>query len=227
MRGTSRNLVMVGVFGLAFACSSSSNSGAGNSAGGNSAGGDSAGGSSAGGNSASSSIEPFVSSFPATQSLGATPLMQQDQICQELFDFEEKGAFAAVKHEYGCKVVSIAAALEIVNSQGGTTDAQVQAACQSRATNCVLTPDRGDCSLGDALNPTLCTATVGDLEACVNDLAALYPAAIAAIPSCDTLTVAEVMAGAGMGELFNASENLASCMSYQDKCSGATELPTD
>jgi hypothetical protein len=124
-------------------------------------------------------------------------------------------------------VVSVAAALEVVNPQGGTTDAQVQAACQSGASSCVLTPDPGDCELGDALHPADCTATVGDLEACVNDIAALYPAAIAAIPSCDTLTVAELMAGAGTGAEVSAIQNLPSCMSYQAKCSGATTLPTD
>jgi hypothetical protein len=72
-----------------------------------------------------------------------------------------------------------------------------------------------------------CMATVGELEACFNDITKTFATLDASIPACATITVAKAQA-ALLSELDGGATSLAdppSCVSLEAKCPGSSMLP--
>jgi hypothetical protein len=115
-------------------------------------------------------------------------------------------------------------ALAALALAGGQHPGQFQAVCQQTYERCLersgMTPAAVNC-------PTPgpgCTATVADYEACLNDFPASFDRTVAAIPSCDMLTLDAIFTSG-----FTAAAILPpSCAAFERSCPGArvTGLPT-
>lgn len=130
------------------------------------------------------------------------------QLCEEL-QKDEAGL-----ESFSCKLSGI---LAVVFS-GADTDAKAQAACKAAYDECVagLMTSTGSCDAG-AVNGD-CTATVAELEACMNDSKAAVEAASTQIPSCDTITLKDLMSGDTTPSM---EDSPASCKVIEMKCPGA------
>jgi len=192
---------------MSVGCGSGGGSGGTGGSGGISGGGK--GGGSAGGSSGSG---PFTTSVPGNTPLTGLSGTQQTQLCKDFTTYADSTLAPAL-----CKLDGLLAAA----FTGGTTDADVQAACAAGYSAC-LTADGGStvmCNQNGA--PSTCTATVGDLTSCLN----MQTAAFAQIPSCSSLTVAS-LAGA-FGDGGSATEP-AVCMQFDTggSCDGAVSMPS-
>lgn len=196
---------------------SSSSGGASGAVGGTSS---SSGGTSASNGGASPSGGSFSTTVPASTNLGSLTSAQATQLCADLSKFTN-GAFSNELGTFTCN------SLAVVSAIGASTDAAAQAACKMAESSCKATPTMPTMSTCMAPNSTTCTATVGDLEACLNDITKTFATLGASIPACATLTVAQVTA-------FLASEQdggtaglvePASCVTFDTKCPDSSMLP--
>jgi hypothetical protein len=164
------------------------------------------------GGAAGSSSGPFTTSVPSSTPLTGLSGAQQTQLCKDFTAYADTTLAPEL-----CKVDGLLFAA----FSGGTTDAQVQAACASGYSAC-LAADGGTtvtCNPGSA--PSTCTATVGDLTSCLN----AQSAAAAQIPSCSTLTVASLGSAFGDG---GSSMEPAVCAQFDQggSCDGAVSMPS-
>jgi hypothetical protein len=160
----------------------------------------------------------FSSGKPATQQVSEVSDADFAAICQQAKQFFSSDP--SLK-DIGCKASGIFAAA-LAAAFGATSDADVQKACSDVYNACVMSAgaDAGTSS-GSCTKPTgTCTATVGDYEACVNDTAAAARTAAASLPSCATLTIAQLQSDAGSG-MNTSSEQPASCKTLEQKCPGS------
>ncbi len=141
----------------------------------------------------------------------STPLVdltedQRAQACQAAEDSFGSSGFVNVI--CGFQAVFVGA------QSGVTTDAELQAACQTAYEGCLAEPPTDDFSEGACDIPTEnCTATVGEGEACLNDTIAAIQALESEIPSCSEVTLADLE---GLGEV--EPEEPASCAVMDEKC---------
>jgi hypothetical protein len=197
------------VVAMLVGCGSSGGGGTGGSGG---SAGISGGKGGAGGAGNTSGGGPFTTSVPASTPLTGLSSAQQTQLCKDFTTYADATLVPAL-----CKLDGLLAAA----FTGGTTDAQVQAACAAGYSAC-LTADGGSTVMCNANGvPSTCTATVGDLTSCLN----MQSAAFAQVPSCSTLTVAS-LAGA-FGDGGSATEP-AICMQFDSggSCAGAVSMPS-
>jgi hypothetical protein len=197
------SVVMVGML---VGCGSSGSGGTGGS------GGSSGGKGGAGGAGNTSGGGPFTTSVPSSTPLTGLSGAQQTQLCKDFTTYAD-----TVAPEL-CKLDGLLYAA----FSGGSTDADVQAACAYGYATC-LTADGGTtvmCNPNGA--PSTCKATVGDLTSCLN----MQTAVFAQVPSCSTLTVAS-LAGA-FGDGGSASMTPAICMQFDTggSCDGAVSMPS-
>lgn len=95
------------------------------------------------------------------------------------------------------------------------TDAELQAACSQTSTICLTTTP--NCPVPA---PADCTATVGELTACANDVAAQTHLLASKVPACSGINRADIGANSSVGTAL--AHQPASCQSYQAKCSGSS-----
>jgi len=155
---------------------------------------------------------------PADTQLSAVTAADRQKLC----DFAE--AQMDVSKEDACKATGVAmAAFGMVG--GSATDATLQAACKAAYDSCMqssgTTSGESTCNTTTPIEGT-CTATVGELESCMKDEAAQAKSAMAAMPSCDKLTVSSL---ADLGSI--STETPASCNTVNTKCPGVGELTGD
>jgi hypothetical protein len=217
---------------LAVGCSGS-NTGSTSTGGGTSTGGSSSssgGGTSTGGSSSSSgggtptgtsAGGAFSTSVPSSTSLNSLSPAQLTELCSELSNYLNNGGFTKSASDYECKVLALVAAA------AATTDADAQAACTASYDACQpdagAAPATGQCTAP----PATCTATVGDLKACLNAYSTTFATLDASVPSCDTLTVAKVQSSlaALAGDGGTGLTTPAACTSYQAKCPDSSMAP--
>jgi hypothetical protein len=93
------------------------------------------------------------------------------------------------------------------------------AACQMAYDECASAPP--DTTSEECTKPSdTCTATVGEIEACLSDSLAQMKQLLAALPGCDDL-------GKDVGEPSLESESPASCAVVQEKCPEALDNVPD
>ena len=157
----------------------------------------------------------FTTSVPAGTKLTALTPAQAMQLCNDFSAYETKTLKTVLCDLSGL----LAAALS-----GGTTDADLRTACTQGYNSCLsadggLTTTSSCDSTTFSGEPSTCQATVGDLQKCANDETTASNQAYGSLPSCSTLTAANLAsalsadAGAGPAEP-------ASCSMFDAQCKG-------
>ncbi|MCG5052092.1 MAG: hypothetical protein KA712_03945 [Myxococcales bacterium] len=137
--------------------------------------------------------------------------LSPDELAQACKDFQNWGAdFEAALTPKLCRVAGVLAAVGSPGSPAANPGQSCQAAvaaCEASAT-----PDAGAPTETDCTAPENCTATVGELETCLNDSLARADTFLSAFPSC-------AMLAAGTGSLpLGLPQNPASCAPVEQKC---------
>lgn len=197
---------------------SASNGGSSATAGGTSKAGASntAGSSSAGSNSGSPG--DFDTGLPANTPISDLTDAEIAGLCSKFDEFYSTGSVGTDLKEFSCRFSGIfAAALG-----GADTDAKAQAACKTAYDACVVAPTETTEECG---KPTgMCTATIGEIEACANDSAKALQQLTSSFPSCSELTLADLMDLGGGGD--TESQQPASCATVEMKCPDAPTPPS-
>lgn len=112
------------------------------------------------------------------------------------------------------------------------TDASLQSACQTLYDNCMQSAPQ-PVTTTETCEPVdgTCTATVGEFEACGQELAAAMEGLYAVMPQCSALTVAYFQQDTEMPssepEISALSSESAACSALQQKCPGALDSGGD
>ena len=164
----------------------------------------------------------FMTSVPPSTPLNSLTPAQSTQICNDFAAYATNTLQPDV-----CRADAVETAAGLLSSQPAPTDAQLQAACTEEYNACV---GGGDGGLGfsglmcDASSgiPATCTATVGDLESCFNGLQAQSNAILATLPTCSTITMANLVAASGKlaGEEDAGMSEPASCAQIESPACG-------
>lgn len=120
-----------------------------------------------------------------------------------------------------CHIAGVAAAGLAAAFGGAATDADLQKACSDAESACKKAPpSNADAGASTCTKPTgTCTATVGEFEACVTDSTAAVNSVLANLPSCATITKADLgSAAASDGGGTTTRETPASCATVDQKC---------
>jgi hypothetical protein len=120
-----------------------------------------------------------------------------------------------------CKSGALAAVV-IEGSREGP--GRLQEICQETFDGCLQHSDMAPAAISCPTPGPGCTATVADYEACLNDFPASFDRSVAAIPSCDKLTLDAIFG------LTNAASILPpSCVAFKMRCPGTrvTSLPVE
>jgi hypothetical protein len=165
-----------------------------------------------------SSSGTFTTSVPSSTKLTDLTPAQSTQLCNDLITFDEKSIDTDL-----CKLEGLGAAQAV--EYAGTpapTNAQLQAACTQAYNEClsidggVATP--GSCDSTTLNVPSTCTATVGDLQTCAGDQQAVVKQFYGALPSCSSLTtanlttaLASINSDAGLTDPTSCSKFDATC----------------
>jgi hypothetical protein len=144
------------------------------------------------------------------------------QLCNDIDSFASK----ELSSNSTCQAATVAVVAQQAAMNPGLSDAELQVACANEMSLvCSLTgttgsPDGGASSCGSGAN---CTATVGQVSACLNDQGAAIARYEGMFPACNAVTRAKLAAinlDAGIAEP-------ASCTALQTTCpSFSSSTPT-
>jgi hypothetical protein len=157
------------------------------------------GSSSSTGGGGGSSGASFSTSVPSSTSLSSLSSAQVQALCSDLANFENN--LLQNSQDGLCKITGLISA-GFANPQ---TDADARTACQAGYDACKMA-DAGGGSNGGGVNvmdctsntaPANCTATVGDVTACENASASQLSTELSQVPSCSTLTLAQLNGQSG------------------------------
>jgi hypothetical protein len=157
----------------------------------------------------------FSSGLPPSSTLGTLSDSDWAKFCGAASAYAEANSGGV---DTSCKLAGITAA-GFAALSGAMTDADVQKACtdtfnQCKAATADAGPGTNDCTRKPGAS---CTATVGEVEACLNDRAAATQAAAASIPACESLTLAQFRMPADAG---SGTDTPQSCKVASQKCPG-------
>jgi hypothetical protein len=171
-------------------------------------------GSTTGTNSGGSTGGTFTSSIPAGTPLNTLTPSQLQTLCSEGDAF--LAPYRPTIDDFGCRLEAV-----FLAGLGASTDAEARTACQQFYDQCKAS---GSTSTTMCNAPAAdCMATVGELTACINDQAPLFSSALNSLPSCSTLTLADLQSDGG---ITDGPPTPPSCATYQQKCPGALGMST-
>ena len=150
----------------------------------------------------------FSTSVPSGTKLSNISSTQATQLCNDFNTYATN-----TLNPYFCREIGIFGAA----FGGGTTDAEVQAACTAAYNSCLTGNTTTMCDptmLASNNGSATCTATVGDLTSCLND----STGPLKALPTCSSLTVAGL---AAMSADAGTSTSPASCAPVNN-CNGVS-----
>ncbi|HVV52643.1 MAG TPA: hypothetical protein VHO06_23480 [Polyangia bacterium] len=167
----------------------------------------------------------FSTSVPGSTPLGGLSSGQATTLCNDIDAYFK----TRIAPDF-CKEQALIGALTVQLTNSSASDADLQAACTSAYTAC-LTGD-GGITGGAACNPAqvmgepaTCKATVGDLSTCLNDDGTASDQAVSALPSCATLTAAQLTAALGGDAGAPNATDPASCASLDAMgCGGVSAM---
>jgi hypothetical protein len=178
--------------------------------GGGSDGGGAGGAGAAAGSAGTGSTATFSSSVPANEQLSTISDQDSATLCKEIDAFES-GANSAKLEDFSCRLTALLAAA----ISGSSTDAGLQGACKTAYDACVATPPSSTTSTTTCTKPdATCTATVAELEACLNDSGPYIDQVLGQLPSCAALTEASLSSDTSTSTPMSP----ASCTTFQAKC---------
>ncbi len=158
----------------------------------------------------------FSSGLPSSDTLSGLSDSDIQKLCGEISSFTDSYA----SNTGACNIAGYAAAA-FSKQLGGTTDTTtLRQLCSAAVSQCQAQSGHIDAgvSASTCQKPSsTCTATVGDLEACLNDAKTAAQKEYAGIPSCSTLTAADLSLTDGSLSVGTASEP-ASCATLNQKC---------
>lgn len=134
---------------------------------------------------------------------------EKEKVCKASQDFG-KSFDTSKMQEFGCKLAGLFGAFLTQSDQ------QAQMVCQQAYTSCQMQPASGGSSnemCGDFSNT--CMATVAEYEACMTDFKGSFGQLVDSVPSCNTLTRAQI----GMATML-LTQLPASCQTFNSKCAG-------
>jgi hypothetical protein len=143
-----------------------------------------------------------------TKALNALSATEATQLCKDAGAY----ASAALSKQNSCKFAALFGAA----FGAPTTDAEARAACMTIYTACLSAPAQSDKLTCDPI-PSTCKATVAQYSACMKDGIAAVNQTFAAIPSCSTVTLADLADNGGAGGAGGATTS-AACMAFQTAC---------
>jgi hypothetical protein len=166
----------------------------------------------------------FSTGLPKSESLGGLNGSDAQKVCDAFQNFSG----SVIPKSSECKLVGISAATYAAFT-GTATDADLQKACSDAVTKCEQNPPQTSHVDAGAMQCTPpssnCKATVGDLEACMNDVKTAASQAYANVPDCSSLKASEFKTtdgGLPSSTFIPHYTPPASCQSFAQKC---PELP--
>jgi hypothetical protein len=122
---------------------------------------------------------PFVADLPPDRPLAGLNLVDTDTLCRDLASAYYTFLNGAVQAEKDCRPFAVEVGQEVAYGNPGPAGA---AACAQQYAACIAsetTPPQFLCPFLTSLpNPRPCDATVEDLSACLNEIAALDPVSV-------------------------------------------------
>jgi hypothetical protein len=145
---------------------------------------------------------------------GNTPLsdLTDDQFEQLCDDFSER--FSGAQYDdTACKLNAV------FSSIFAQSDEEAQQLCKTSYDNCKASPS--DNTQSCEKPGSECTATVDEMNACLDEVSEIFGGLTQALPSCDTLKVSEVTSLL----LQIGTSTPASCATYEEKCPDGPQAP--
>lgn len=151
------------------------------------------------------------SGLPADQPVSELTEAELQQLCSSM------GEGAAVRMADVCKMTGLmAAALEAAFA--GTADvAALRETCRSTREQCLASDPEPATTTESCTVPANCTATVGEVEACVDASAAQARQAYAAMPSCESLEASDLD---GTSTTTETATTPPACAALETTCPG-------
>lgn len=179
-------------------------------------------GSSSGGGGGTGPGGTYSSGLPGSTSAGSLTGDQFTQFCESAAQYV---ATKAPAQELLCKFAGESAAAAVAVIGTSATDQSVQQACTDTYNSCINTKAA---DAGSGTNPCTkpsgaCTATVTQIETCVNESVSTVQTAVNAIPACSSLTVASLKAtgsGGASGGTSTIPTLPQSCTDANTACPG-------
>jgi len=150
-----------------------------------------------------------VTSVSGSKSLGTLTTSEQTKLCNDAGAYIGRSLSTA---DF-CRLLFVFTTL----FSSGATDATIQADCAMAVDQCSASATSGGMSLTCDPIPTSCTATVDQFSDCVRDEVTDINQALAAIPSCNTITQASLMSGASSLEAIapqSCTDLMNACPNY-------------
>jgi hypothetical protein len=160
----------------------------------------------------------FDTGLPADKPIASLTDAEFAGLCSKFADFYSNGPAGDELKDFTCRFGGIFAAV----LGGADTDAAARAACKTAYDKCVAAPSQPGVSM--CTKPTgMCTATVGEFEACATDSVKAVDQLANAFPSCAELTLADLMDTGG--EPTTPTES-AACTTLEMKCPDGPKPPS-
>ncbi len=118
-----------------------------------------------------------------------------------------------------CKMMGVMTA-GLTIGVGTTTDADLRQACQAGYDGCLQSESASEEPVEETCEPidASCTATVGELEACMQDTSRILDEFFAEVPACSALTAAYFQQSTSEAETLPSMEDSAACATLEQKC---------
>ena len=156
----------------------------------------------------SGSSSTAVTTVDGAKPLNTLTAAETTQLCNDIDAYMGKGVSKANM----CKIAAIMGA----TFASPTSDAAAQAACTPVYNQCMAAPASSNTQTCDPI-PATCTATVAQLSACETDTLVAFNEVLGAIPSCNTITLAE-LTSSSTGTTTDTTTTPASCQAFQTAC---------
>jgi hypothetical protein len=159
----------------------------------------------------------FSTSVPGNKSIASLTPSEQGQLCHDLDQWSQTSLAPST-----CQTSAVLAAALGAVFDSSLSDAQIQMSCTQAYNECLASNQSADagatssCQMGVS-DPT-CTATVSEITACLNDQSAVFAQEANALPSCGSLTRANLSTAAGGDSDAGAPDEPASCKTVDMKC---------
>ena len=152
-----------------------------------------------------------VTSVSGSKPLGTLTSSEQTKLCNDT------GAYIgrSLSKADTCRL----AAFVLAALSGASTDAELRTACSMAESQCNSAPSSGGTTGTCDPIPASCTATVDQYSACVSAEVTATKQSLQSIPSCSTITLADLTSGGTGGD--NAPPPQA-CVDFTAACPGYT-----
>jgi hypothetical protein len=153
----------------------------------------------------------FSSGVPGSTRLSELSDRELDAFCERIEEFTTTPPVSTLSEEYLCRVAGMLQAA----FAGATTDAEARASCAATYDQCQAS-NTSSTTTCNRPSPS-CTATVAEYEACMNDMPGYLEDTLEVLPTCETLTLADITS-----DTLPVPETPASCVTLQEKCPDET-----